>query len=499
MKKKLLVPFGAALGAILVSCGGTGESSLPGSHPTGSDGPTSSSEIVDANENTPVFSVFNGKLEQNVKIQVLENDTAKELGYLDELLDAFNEKYAAYGIEAVDANIDQYSDLAQDGPYGYGPDVLYQANDVIMKYTEARHVFPIPSWEVEAFDNLPETAIEAYQGIDSGVRYTYGVPINAQAGMLFYRKDLLPANSDADGNGTPDVVESWNALWKFSKDINAADPTKRGYAKALYDVYFSSGYLFSYGAYVFGDNGQNPLDIGFNKGEAWKGARVIRQLAEVIGPTCVDDSINTTCYGQLARGEIFATMTTPDVTENFITEMTAQYETEGLSSVEADAKARENLVIAGLPKLPASGDLSEENPEFRDMQAMGGINGYAISAYTKVPNAALEFVKFATSYEMVKLREEMLGIAPCREDVVAESQSPISENIFSRLEDGLITLMPSINEVAQIWTPGESFNKDLATDPTRDPSEQKYKTQDDYQKGLDDMCDQILEAITTLA
>lgn len=499
MKKKLLVPFGAALGAILVSCGGAGESSLSGSHPTGSDGPTSSSEIVDANENTPVFSVFNGELEQNVKIQVLENDTAKELGYLDELLDAFNEKYAAYGIEAVDANIDQYSDLAQDGPYGYGPDVLYQANDVIMKYTEARHVFPIPSWEVEAFDNLPETAIEAYQGIDSGVRYTYGVPVNAQAGMLFYRKDLLPANSDADGNGTPDVVESWNALWKFSKDINAADPTKRGYAKALYDVYFSSGYLFSYGAYVFGDNGQNPLDIGFNKGEAWKGARVIRQLAEVIGPTCVDDSINTTCYGQLARGEIFATMTTPDVTENFITEMTAQYETEGLSSVEAEAKARENLVIAGLPKLPASGDLSEENPELRDMQAMGGINGYAISAYTKVPNAALEFVKFATSYEMVKLREEMLGIAPCREDVVAESQSPISENIFSRLEDGLIALMPSINEVAQIWTPGESFNKDLATDPTRDPSEQKYKTQDDYQKGLDDMCDQILEAITTLA
>ena len=495
MKRKFVVPLGAAIAAILVSCGGTEQPSLP-SQPNETGG---NSELVDADENTPVFSVFNGELERNIKIQVLENDTAKELGYLDELLDAFNEKYAEYGIEAVDANIDQYSDLAQDGPYGYGPDVLYQANDVIMKYTEARHVYPIPSWEVEAFENLPEAAIKAYQGVDSGVRYTYGVPINAQAGMLFYRKDMVPENSDANQNGTPDMVESWNALWKYSKDINVADPTKRGYAKALYDVYFSSGYLFSYGAYVFGDDGQNPLDIGFNKGEAWKGAQIIRQLAEVIGPTCVDDSINTTCYGQLARGEIFATMTTPDVTENFITEMTAQYETEGLNYAEADAKARENLVIAGLPKLPASGDLSEENPELVDMQAMGGINGYAISAYTKVPNAALEFVKFATSYEMVKLREEMLGVAPCREDVVAESDSAISENIFSRLESGLITLMPSISEVAQIWTPGESFNKDLATDPTRAPADQKYKTQEDYQKGLDDMCDQILEAITTLA
>ena len=79
-------------------------------------------------------AVFNGKLESNVKIRVLENDTAISKGYFKELIDAFNEKYKDKGIEAVDANMDQYLDLANDGPYGYGPDVLYQANDVIMKY-----------------------------------------------------------------------------------------------------------------------------------------------------------------------------------------------------------------------------------------------------------------------------------------------------------------------------------------------------------------------------
>ena len=41
---------------------------------------------------------FTGELERNVKLRVLENDTAKEMGYLDELLDAFNKKYASYGI-----------------------------------------------------------------------------------------------------------------------------------------------------------------------------------------------------------------------------------------------------------------------------------------------------------------------------------------------------------------------------------------------------------------
>ena len=78
-------------------------------------------------------SLFTGKLENNVKIQVLENDTAISKGYFKELIDAFNEKYKDKGIEAVDANMDQYLDLANDGPYGYGPDVLYQANDVIMR------------------------------------------------------------------------------------------------------------------------------------------------------------------------------------------------------------------------------------------------------------------------------------------------------------------------------------------------------------------------------
>ena len=67
---------------------------------------------------------FTGELERNVTLRILENDTAKEQGYLQELLDAFNAEYAEYGIKAVDANMDQYTDLETGGPYGYGPDVL---------------------------------------------------------------------------------------------------------------------------------------------------------------------------------------------------------------------------------------------------------------------------------------------------------------------------------------------------------------------------------------
>ena len=80
-----------------------------------------------------IMAKFSGELEQGAVVKVLENDTAVELGYVEALINAFNEAYAAEGISAERMNTDQYSDLANDGPYGYGPDVWYQANDIIMQ------------------------------------------------------------------------------------------------------------------------------------------------------------------------------------------------------------------------------------------------------------------------------------------------------------------------------------------------------------------------------
>ena len=78
-----------------------------------------------------------------ITLRILENDTAKEKGYLDELLTAFNEEYKDKGIQAVDANMEEYSNLAENGPYGYGPDVIYQANDKLMAYAEDKHILAV--------------------------------------------------------------------------------------------------------------------------------------------------------------------------------------------------------------------------------------------------------------------------------------------------------------------------------------------------------------------
>lgn len=446
-------------------------------------------------------SIYNGELEKNVTLRVLENDTAIEQGYFKQLIDAFNEKYKDYGIVAVDANMDQRSNLADDGPYGYGPDLLYQANDSIMKYVEGKHIYPIPAESLECFSKIPENAWNAYKSEVDGKTYYMGVPVNVQTSMLFYRKDMLPkdweTNWDDNKNKIPDMVENWNALYKYSKSIVDSGTGKYGYMRSLFDVYFSSGFLFSYGGYIFGNNNTNPKEVGLSAGKAEVGANVLLKLASVMNEECIDDSITVNGYSKIADGTYFATMTTPDVYTLFIKELALEYEKQGMSAEKAKAAAKENLVVAGLPMLPASGDLTEENPELIPQKSMGGINGYAISAYTKAPNACLAFVDFATSYEMIMKRQEMLGSIPARSDA-AKAVGGVSEIVFNNLNDGNIVVMPSITEMVQVWSPAETFFTDLAKDAFR-TSDKKYASLEELKSGLKAVDQQIYDAIYTLS
>lgn len=446
--------------------------------------------------------IYSGELERDVTIRVLENDTAIEQGYFQELIDAFNEKYAEYGIVAVDANMDQYSNLADDGPYGYGPDVLYQANDILMKYVEGKHIYPIPAEKLECFSQIPENAWSAYKADIDGATYYMGVPVNVQSSMLFYRKDLLPEDWettwDKDGNKIPDMTENWNDMYRYSKEIVERGEGKYGYVRSLYDVYFSSGFLFSYGGYVFGDHNTNADDVGFAAGDAEIGANVLLQQAGLMYDGCIDDSITVNAPSKMADGTYFATMTTPDVYTLYLKELVLAYKAQGMDADAAQTLAEENLVMADVPMLPASGDLTEENPELIPLKAMGGVNGYAISAYTKAPNACLAFVEFAASYDMVMKRNELLGIVPARNDAAA-AVGGTAEIIYKNLDAGNIVVMPSIRAVEQIWTPAQTFFQDLAKDAFREDGEKKYTSLEEIKKGLAAVDEQIYDAVHTLA
>ena len=458
-----------------------------------------------------VMARFDGKLEEGAVIKVLENDTAVELGYVDQLIEAFNEAYKDKGVSAERMNIDQYSDLATDGPYGYGPDVWYQANDILMKYADNQHLLPLPIYEMECYKQIPESAWNAYATEMNGETFYCGIPLNVQSGMLYYIESMLPENWetawDINGNGTPDFFESYTALYAYSELCKeGGEKTRYGYLDETVDTYFMSGYLFTYGAYIFGSNGTDAGDIGLASGEAYKGARMIRQWAGQMNNTEVlDNTFSSAAYQYLADGVMLCTVTTPDVSRMFIRSMVS-------TGKWTEEEAKADLKMITVPRLPVSADLTADNWQDTvtkmdeltvETTMMGGINGYGISAYTDYPNASLAFVEFATSYEQAVLRNQYLGVAPARADAAAtiSETDPTVGILFDRLDRGLISIMPAITEIGQLWTPAESFLIDLSTDPYRaergeDPL---YDTDEKIQAGLERLVSQIRDAIETLA
>ena len=212
-----------------------------------------------------IMAKFNGEIEQNATIRVLDNQMAIETGHLKEVLAAFNEEYKEYNVNAVDANMDQYVDLEQNGPDGYGPDVLYQANDMLMRYAEGGHVLPLPTEKLD-IEQIPENVMDAYKLKTYNLDLYYGMPVAQQSTVLTYRKDLLPADWktkwDDNENDIPDMVENMNDLYAYSKQVKEeSDGSKYGLYMSLVDQYFNSGYLLSFGAYVFGETHD---DIGLN-------------------------------------------------------------------------------------------------------------------------------------------------------------------------------------------------------------------------------------------
>ncbi len=458
-----------------------------------------------------VMARFTGEVEQGAVIKVLENDTAIELGYVDQLIAAFNEAYKDQGISAERMNIDQYSDLATDGPYGYGPDVWYQANDILMKYADNQHLLPLPIYDMACYEQIPQSAWNAYATDMMGETFYCGIPLNVQSGMLYYIESMLPddwqTEWDVNKNGKPDFFETYTALYAYSEQCALdTEKTVYGYLDETVDTYFMSGYLMTFGAYIFGKNGTDPRDIGLAAGESYKGARMIQQWAGQMNNTEVlDGTFASAAYPYLADGTMLCTVTTPDVQRMFIR---ALVNTGRWTQEEAES----DLKMITVPRLPVSGDLTADKWQDTILRMdeltvettmMGGINGYGISAYTKCPNASLAFVEFATNYEQTVLRHEYLGVAPARADAAATiaDTDPTVGILFDRLDRGFISIMPAITEIGQLWTPAESFLIDLSTDPYRKErgDELLYDTDEKIKDGLKRLVEQIRDAIETLA
>lgn len=317
---------------------------------------------------------------------------------------------ALYGVEVKMEELgtmDQISKFELDGPAGLAADVITTSQDHLGKAASAGLILPNDEFAEVTRKEHEAVAIAASTYKDK----LYGYPIKVMTYAMFYNKDLIsepPATME-------EVVE-------FAKTFN--DPDNNKYA-FMFDVpyfYFSYPFIGSTGGYIFGSNGTNPEDIGLNNEGAVKGMEIFAGLHQEILPVSAGDiasDIKTTLFSE---GQVAMNVTGSWLIDTF----------------------RQAGINFGVAPVPAIGG--------QESVTLSQVNSWYVSAYSKYPNAAKLFARFASDRSAQLLNYQLTGAVPTHMDA---AKDPViqADEITSAFYRQFSTShpAPSIPEVGSIW------------------------------------------------
>ncbi|HZG85036.1 maltose ABC transporter substrate-binding protein [Paenibacillus sp.] len=299
--------------------------------------------------------------------------------------------------------------LQTDGPAGLGGDVFLAPHDHTGSMVAAglvlENFFP---------DEYREAALEAAVNGTSVDGKLYGYPVSIETYALFYNKDLVQQ-----------PPATWEELIEQAKAFNDPAAQKYGFMYEAGNFYYNYALIGGYGGYVFGGGNTDPQDIGLNTEGAVKAGELMKRLQSEVLPLKVEDI-------------------TYDVKQSLFNEGKLLFNIDGPWALANHRGAGVNFGVAPLPKL----DNGQSPTSF------SGVKQYLVNAYTKYPNAASLYAKFATSDEMLLKRYEMTGQIPARKTLLENETLKKDEIAMAFLTQANEAVpMPNIPEMALVWGP----------------------------------------------
>jgi len=329
--------------------------------------------------------------------------------------------------------------MQTDGPAGLGADVFAAPHDHLGSLVSAGLVLE-NFWPEEYQKDFMSAAI-------NGTTYDgklYGYPTSIETYALFYNKDLVK---------TP--AATWDELISQAKAFNNPKEQKYGFMMEVANFYFVYSLIGGEGGYVFGNNNTDPNDIGLNNDGAIKAAQLMQKIHKEILPLKNEDI-------------------TYDVKDGLFNEGKLMYDLNGPWAVDSHKKAGINFGIAPLPVLE-----NGKNPT-----SFSGIRALYVNAYSKYPNAASLFAKFASSEENLLKFYEMSGMLPPRTALLDNEKIKGNEIAAGFLNQAQYAVpMPNIPQMQSVWGPMGSALATIWNDNT------------DPKTALDSAVQQIKDAI----
>ncbi|MFD0672993.1 extracellular solute-binding protein [Cohnella sp. GCM10027633] len=364
--------------------------------------------------------------------------SASEKALVEEAAKTFKDKYGI-DVEIQDVGPDKSIEkIINDGPAGVGADVFLAVHDRLGAAVQAGVVLPNDLHEAESKANNSDKSVEAFTIDDT----LYGYPMSVETTAVFYNKDLVP---------TP--PKTWDEVIAFAKDFNDVKNQKYAYMWEVGNGYWSWGFFGGYDAYVFGNGGTDPNDIGLNSAGAVEGAKFFQSLKDQVLPIKAGDiksDIKTSLFNE---GKLALNVSGPWQTKEF----------------QASVK---NLGVMEYPTLPNG----------KPMMPFSGVKGFLVNAYSQYPIAAKMFAELVSN-EASQLRNfELFGSLPSNKNVAAGDKvsGDAFASVFLKQFDNS-TPMPKIAEMNAFWSTHEAVLASLWNDGA-----DAQKTMDEWAKKVKD-------------
>lgn len=303
-------------------------------------------------------------------------------GSLEELVRRFNEKFdgryrAKYRVMAADTG--QYFDQVKTEFQAGGGEIDLIGGDVIWPAQ-----FAVNGWLEDLSDRFTEEERRAFLPApvesctyDGGV---YGVPWFTDAGMLYYREDLL------EKSGFSEPPKTWEELKEQAQKVTRDSDVEDGFVfqGAQYEGGTVNGleYIWTAGGDVLA--GEDLDNVVIDNARAVEGLATERGMVEDgVAPQAVSTYAEQECQAAFLNGRAVFCRNWPY--------MYALASEEGQSDVEPGQ--------VGVAPLPVAGGREQS------FSGLGGWNFYLNAASSEEEkDAAYEFVKFATAPEQQKFR-----------------------------------------------------------------------------------------------
>ncbi len=352
---------------------------------------------------------------------------------------AFESKYGVK-VDVQESGFDVVNKMMLDGPAGSGADVFVAPHDLFMTAKDSGVVAELSSNATKIVkDQVSEVAVKTVT--DDGK--IYGVPVSVETYALLYNKDLV--------KGEP--ATTMEQIKEEALEYNDASANKFWYLTVPTDGFPAYPYLSLNGFELFGPDGKDGDNPGFNTEEFKKGLENIAELKEFI-PIKADDLK-------------METMTLLE--QNFKDGKTAYYPIGPwlIKSLKAEN------VNFGVTKLPTLDGIQ--------MKSLSGVQSAYVSSYSKYPKAAELLATFLSSDEGAQLLYEKSYKITAKNDIsnVKGLKEDKDLSVFTEQFKNSVP-MPSTKRISYYWTIMQSVLNPVF-DGKLTPEEGAKKAQSDFE------------------